>query len=224
MCPLMHCSIPKLLNSMSSNSLTERFNGIKKENLVFLSLVVFFIFIIIILFYFMVEFFSKNINKVFSSEAPDAVSSLNLEQYALVAKKLHFVVASSTDVNISTSTQTSSDTKGKVVEILPFIATTSQASSTDADKKALILEIRNSTKVKGLASALAITLDEEGFVTTKTGNEDTQYEVTTILLSSKKKDYSDALLTSIRKAYPDATLKLFSETQVYDALVIIGGK
>ena len=156
---------------------------------------------------------SKNINKAFSVEQGDDTQSLDLARYALVAKKLNIAV----------------DTAQKNADISPVTqaetpATAPVSAPKPLDKKAITINVLNSTTKKGVASEIASALVSAGFSAPKTGNEQKAFTVTTVFVKKSKYDYMPSLLESIVKNYPEAVATTTPESAVYDATIIIGDR
>ncbi|MCX6756922.1 MAG: LytR C-terminal domain-containing protein, partial [Candidatus Nomurabacteria bacterium] len=90
------------------------------------------------------------------------------------------------------------------------------------DKHLITIKILNSTETSGLASSLEKKITSEGFIVSKTGNEATNYEITTLLIQENKSEYSSTLLDAIHKIYPKAVAKITTEASDVDAVIIIG--
>lgn len=196
----------------------ESLKKVRVKDIIYPGILVFFIIIVVVLFFISTRFISQNINKVFSTEGSDNAQALDLARYTLVAKKLGIAVnAPSENTGIP-----SAETPVSVAppREIPTLATTTPV----LDKRALTLMVRNSTAKVGAASALAKILQSAGFSTPKTGNEKTPTAITTILVKESKRDYATLLLSEVIKAYPDAITATTSESDPFDATIIIGGK
>lgn len=172
-------------------------------------LVVFFI-TVAIMFFTAVQFISKNINNVFSSDQNTDTQPLDMTRYTKIAKKLNLTLVTPLQ-NEASSTKTNADTT---------MTTAPQALA--FNKKSLTLMILNSTPKKGVASTLSKILIDAGFAKSKTGNEKTAYAVTTIFIKNSKYDYAPLLLEAILKSYPEAQATTTSDTAPFDATIIIG--
>lgn len=193
----------------------ESLKKIKAKDLIYSGILTFFIIVVGILFFISTRFISQNVNKVFSTEGGESVQALDLARYTLVAKKLGITVdASSGNVEVPATTPSP----------IALATTTPAATTTILDKKTLTIEVRNSTAKKGVASTLAKSLESAGFANPATGNENTPFAVTTILIKESKYDYAPLILAEVTKAYPDAITATTSESAAFDATIIIGGK
>lgn len=193
-------------------SIIESLRKIKSRDLIYPGLFILFFIIVIIVFFFAMQFISKNINKAFSPEESAPSQALDIEKYKLVAKKLNMSVSPIDNVVVA-----------------PAEVPTTQAVATSTpiatlNKKDITIMIKNSTSKKGVATALAKTLEDAGFATPKTGNEQKLYSTTTILLKESRNIYQSILLEAVRKTYPDAIITTTPETSAVDATVIIGAR
>jgi hypothetical protein len=192
----------------------ESLKQIRPKDLIYSGILVLFMVIVGVLFFVSTRFISQNINKVFSTEGAEGVQALDLARYMLVAKKLGIEVSTPSEgVAVPTA----------VIPTPTTLTPTVQAVAT-LDKKTLTIEVRNSTAKKGAASALAKSLTDAGFTTPATGNENTLYPATTILVKESKRDYAPLILAEVSKAYPDAVTATTTESAAFDVTVIIGGK
>ncbi|MCX6756719.1 MAG: LytR C-terminal domain-containing protein [Candidatus Nomurabacteria bacterium] len=126
--------------------------------------------------------------------------------YALVTKKLNLDNKNTTTVEVAKKSPESQKT----------------AVLTVLDKHLITIKILNSTETSGLASSLEKKIIDEGFIVSKTGNESTNYEITTLLIQENKSEYSSTLLDAIQKTYPKAVAKTTTEASDVDAVIIIG--
>ena len=194
---------------LSKANFLEGLKKMKGENIVFLVVLFFYFLILLSVFNITIRFFSQNINKIFTPIAIPTLGALDMPSYVVVAKKLNFKVSDS------------SETKQTSLE-----ATSSNSDSTtplSLDKKSLTIEILNSTKTGGLASKLSDSIESEGFIVIKTGNEPKQYDITTLIIQKEKEKYVNTLLAAIRKSYPDAVATT-TENGTYEAVIVIGGQ
>jgi len=192
--------------------ITESIKKIKAKDLVYSSILIFFIIIVIVIFSISTSFISRNINKVFSTEGGESVQALDLVRYMLVAKKLGIEVSAPTD-GVTTPT----------LVTLTTITPAAQATTT-LDKKILTIEVRNSTAKRGVAGTLAKNIADAGFITPTTSNENTPYAVTTILIKESRYAYAPLLLEEVKKTYSNTTVATTSESSAFDVTIIIGGK
>lgn len=188
----------------SIKNLRDTISKLNPRDMVYPGIVLFLIIIVGILFSLSTKFIATNINSAFSGDAGAETSSLNMANYAIVAKKLGF----------STEAGTSTPPVENTVAI--------EASSTQAlDLKSLTIAVLNSTAKTGIATTLARSLEASGFVKATTGNEKKVYATTTIVVKETKKEYTTALLDAVRKTYPNA-IATTTTTGTVDATIIIG--
>lgn len=174
-------------------------------------LLVFFI-ITFVIFLVATGFISKNINRAITSEEQVRSYSLNIEDYSLVAKRLH--IASSTGVTNGT---------GAAAQPIETTTTTAiQGEPSTLDKTRLSITILNSTAKKGVAGTLAKTLETAGYAKSTTGNEKTPYRTTTVMVKERMSAYSSLILEEVRKHYPNAVASTTPETAPFDVTIIIG--
>lgn len=185
----------------------EMFSGLKRDDYIYIGIVISFLITVIIIFFMTVNFFLKNINKIFYFEDTPDAQGLDIAQYTLVTKKLNITTSNnSAEANTSTITQTA-----------PVITNTASL-----DKHAITIKILNGTTKKGLASTLAKSITDEGFTISKTGNEKIPYAITTLIIQENKSDYTQILLDALHKSYPQAIATTTSKTGDTDAVIIIG--
>lgn len=189
-----------------NTKIKEIFKNFKKEDYLYLSIVILFFIAVIVVFSLAVRFLTVNINKVFYSENPQGSGGLNMGDYALVTKKLNLDNKNTTTVEVAQKSPESQET----------------AVLTVLDKHLITIKILNSTETSGLASSLEKKITSEGFIVSKTGNEATNYEITTLLIQENKSEYSSTLLDAIHKIYPKAVAKITTEASDVDAVIIIG--
>lgn len=189
-----------------NTKIKEIFKNFKKEDYLYLSIVILFFIAVIVVFSLAVRFLTVNINKVFYSENPQGPGGLNMGDYALVTKKLNLDNKNTTTVEVAQKSPESQKT----------------AVLTVLDKHLITIKILNSTETSGLASSLEKKITSEGFIVSKTGNEATNYEITTLLIQENKSEYSSTLLDAIHKIYPKAVAKITTEASDVDAVIIIG--
>jgi|GEM_PF-3085319 len=186
----------------------------KPADYIYLSVMFVFFIIIAVLFSISTNFIVSNINKIFSPIKAGNSQALNIGQYSLVAKKLNLPVNTVTPDNGTASTTPTPAT----TPIVPVSPTPSQV----LDKKSITIEILNSTTKKGVASVLNKSLTLAGFSSATTGNEKTSYDITTIVINDKKKDYSSLLLEAVNKIYPKAVTQILPNKTGTDVTIIIG--
>lgn len=191
-------------------SIIESLRNIKSRDLIYPGLFLLFFIFVIIVFFFAMQFISKNINKAFSPEESAPSQALDIEKYKLVTKKLNVSVAPLDSV------------VAMPTEIPTTEALATNTPTTTLNKKDITIIVKNSTSKKGVATTLAKALEDAGFATPKTGNEQKLYSTTTILLKESRNIYQSILLEAVRKTYPDAITATTPETNVTDATVIIG--
>ncbi|MFZ2303853.1 MAG: LytR C-terminal domain-containing protein [Minisyncoccia bacterium] len=185
---------------------------IKPKDLVYPGIALFFAIIVGVIFVLATGFIAKSIDTAFSGDTGEESSSLNMENYTLVARKLGISI----EINKEEA----------VVQVEPSIPSESQATTTTQvlDKKAFTLNILNSTPKSGVAGALATSLTVAGFAQAKTGNEKTLYATTTVFIKESKSDIGPSLLEIVKKTYPDAVSTTSPETALFDVIIIIGTK
>lgn len=205
--------MPQFFKDIQEKALT-----LKPRDLVYPGIILVIIIIICILFYSATQFITKNINDAFSSGNGGSSSSLNMENYALVAKKLGISIESKSG-NGAVATLTNETSAGNNI-----VATTTTQEPQVLDKKSITLTILNSTKQKGVASTLAQALETAGFAKATTGNQSKLIATTMVLIKESKVSFSPALLEEVQKLYPSATATTTAETSAFDATIIIGSK
>lgn len=164
--------------------------------------------IVITVFLFSLEFISKNINRVFTIPETGNTLSLDVARYNLVAKKLNIPTNTSSEPSLGYSAT----------------STNISATSTILKKSTVTILILNSTQKQGVASTLAKKLKDIGFTNITTGNEKIPQTLTTILVRENQRDYADAILESISKAYPTAQISTTTKQTKSDIIITIGGK
>ena len=181
-----------------------------KLDVIYVSVLLLFLIAVAIVFFFSTRFITQNINRVFSTTDTGSAQALNLENYSLVAKKLHI------DINIPSVNETLPTAK-------EIVATTSTPT---LEKSALTINILNSTTEKGVAATLAKVMTEAGFSTPQTGNEKKFYTVTTIFIKESKKEYDSLILKTVATLYPKSVIAPTREREdaKFDVLIIIGNK
>ena len=185
---------------------------INPKDLIYPGVVLLFIVAVSILFFIATKFIADNIDTAFSGDEGAGSSSLNMQNYTLVAKKLGITV----------------EARKEAVAIPELPAVPSEAPATTTtqvlDKKAFTLNILNSTPKSGIAGTLASSLESAGFAKAKTGNEKTLYATTTIAIKEDKSALTPSLLEIVRKTYPDAVSATAPETASFDVVITIGTK
>jgi hypothetical protein len=188
------------------NKIKKMFDGLKRNDYIYIGIVIFLLTVIIIMFFIMVNFFSRNINKIFYHDDAIETQGLNVPQYTLVTKKLNINTTNNkTDTNIPPIEQ-----KNQTINTSPI------------DKQAITIKILNGTNKKGLASVLAKSMSDDGFTILKTGNEKENYATTTLIIQENKIAYTDLIMQALRKSYPLAISTTTNKIDSYDALIIIG--
>ncbi len=173
-----------------------------------------FLFAIIVGFIFILAtgFIAKNIDTAFSGDTGEGASSLNMQNYTVVAKKLGI------------SMDAKRETTETPAAAIPSAETATTTPAEVLDKKAFTLSILNSTSKSGIAGALATSLESAGFAKAKTGNEKTLYATTTVAIKEGKSAIAQSLLEIVLKSYPDAVSTTAPETALFDATITIGTK
>jgi len=167
-------------------------SGVKPKDLIYPGIVFLFAIIVGIIFILSTRFIARSIDTAFSGDTGKGSSSLNIENYTLVSRKLGIsteVRKESANVPVETS-----------IPSAPLATTTTQV----LDKKAFTLNILNSTAKSGLAGAMAQSLESVGYPKAKTGNEKTLYATTTVAVKESKSAIGEALINTVRETYPDA--------------------
>lgn len=194
----------------TNNNIKEIFKKIKREDYIYLSVVIIFFITLIIVFSMAVNFISKNINKIFYSENNQEIRGLNIEQYTLIAKKLNLAIPDgNTQITVTQETTTATTTPDTII-------------TPPLDKQSITIKILNGTTKKGLAAVLAKSITDEGFIVSKTGNEKSNYSTTTLIIQENKSDYTQILLDALHKSYPQAISTTTSKTSDTDVVIVIG--
>ncbi|KKU82184.1 MAG: hypothetical protein UY07_C0002G0041 [Parcubacteria group bacterium GW2011_GWA1_47_8] len=202
----------------NTSVLIESLKKIKYQDLIYPGIFMFFFIIILIIFLFAVQFISKNMNKVFSSESDSPAQVLNREDYESIAKKLNIKVLDTEEQTTTASIETAVavTTNSEVAEVA-----TSSASQV-LDKRSITIVVQNSTAKAGAATILAKALEDGGFTKPKTGNADKLYATTTIFIKESRSNYTASLLEEIKKIYPAVVATTTPESTPFDATIIIG--
>jgi len=188
-------------------------SGIKPKDLVYPAIILFFIIIVGILFSVAIKFITKNFNDAFSGTIVTERSTLNMENYTTVAKKLGISIEPQKgDIVNGSEETTATTTEDFVVETEEIL-----------DKKSITIRILNSTIKKGIAGSLAQALEDDGFAKATTGNEKKRYSTTTIFINEAKLGYEEFILDIVQKTYPDAIATTTSASD-YDVVIIIGAR
>lgn len=192
--------------------ISDSVSEVNPKDLIYPGIVFLFVIIVGVIFVIATGFIAKSIDTAFSGDTGEGSTSLNMENYTLVAKKL----------GISTEIKK----EATVVQVATAVPTETPATTTTQilDKKAFTLNILNSTGKSGLAGTLATSLESAGFVKAKTGNEKTLYATTTVAIKESKSALSASLLEEVRKIYPDAVSTTSPETASFDVIITIGTK
>ena len=187
-------------------------SGVKPKDLIYPGILFLFAIIVGVIFILSTGFIAKSIDTAFSGDTGEGSSSLNMENYTLVARKL----------GISTEIKK----EATAIPVATAIPSTPPATTTTQvlDKKAFTLNILNSTPKSGVAGTLATSLELAGFAKAKTGNEKTLYATTTVAVKESKSAIGSTLLDMVRKTYPDAVSTTSPETALFDAIITIGTK
>lgn len=193
------------------NKIRSSFSEINPKDLIYLGIVLLFMIVVSVIFILSTEFIAKNIDTAFSGDTGERSSTLNMENYTLVAKKLGI----STEIKEETI-------------IVPVVTTPSEqptnTSTQVLEKEELTLNILNSTPKSGVAGTLGKTLESVGYAKAVTGNVKPLYATTTIIIKESKSAFGPALLEEVQKSYPNAVLNTTSDTAQYDIKIIIGSK
>ncbi len=197
----------------------ESLKNLKIKDVIYPGIFAFFIIIVAVIFFISTRFISQNINKVFSTEGGEGVQALDLARYTLIAKKLGLTINTPSENTGQAIVETPAP-----IPPSPEIPTLATTTIPVLDKQALTIMVKNSTAKVGAASALAKKLKDAGFSAPKTGNEKVSTAVTTILVKESKRDYAPLLLSEVSKLYGDAITATTSESALFDATIIIGGK
>lgn len=187
-----------------------KLSKINPRDLIYPGIFLFFIIIVCIVFFLATQFITKSINVAFSGDSENSSSSLNMDNYTLVARKLGIKIA---DQNITPSIATSSTA-----------TTTIPTSPQSIDKKSLTLNVLNSTTKRGIAGILAQNLEAAGFAKATVGNQNKLIPVTTIFIKDSKSSFTQTLLDAVLKLYPTATATTTPESDKFDATIVIGTK
>ena len=185
-------------------------SGLKPKDLIYPGIVLLFAIIVGVIFILATGFIAKNIDTAFSGDTGEDSSSLNMENYTLVAKKLGIsteIRKEATSVSVETS-----------VPSEPRATSTTQV----LDKKVLTLSILNSTSKSGIAGALATSLELAGFAKAKTGNEKTLYATTTVAIKESMSALGSSVIEIVKKTYPEAGSTISPETALFDVIITIG--
>ena len=185
-------------------------SGLKPKDLIYPGIVLLFAIIVGVIFILATGFIAKNIDTAFSGDTGEDSSSLNMENYTLVAKKLGIsteIRKEATSVSVETS-----------VPSEPRATSTTQV----LDKKVLTLSILNSTSKSGIAGALATSLELAGFAKAKTGNEKTLYATTTVAIKESMSALGSSVIEIVKKTYPEAVSTISPETALFDVIITIG--
>ena len=187
-------------------------SGLKPKDLIYPGIVLLFAIIVGVIFILATGFIAKNIDTAFSGDTGEDSSSLNMENYTLVAKKLGIsteIRKEATSVSVETS-----------VPSEPRATSTTQV----LDKKVLTLSILNSTSKSGIAGALATSLELAGFAKAKTGNEKTLYATTTVAIKESMSALGSSVIEIVKKTYREAVSTISPETALFDVIITIGAK
>ena len=187
-------------------------SGVSPRDLIYPGIVLFFFIIVGILFFLATQFIAKNINNAFLGDTETEPNTLNVANYTLVANKLG-ISAIPQKNTISTPSAVSSTTTKKT--------SVTQVSNV-SDINSLTINILNSTTKKGVASALAQSLESLGYARATTGNEKKLYATTTIIIKENRSSFGPALLEEVKKFYSEVTMATTTEVANLDVTVIIG--
>lgn len=184
---------------------------VKPKDLIYPGIVLLFAIVVGVIFILSTRFIARSIDTAFSGDTGEGGSSLNMENYTLIAKKLGI------------SAEIKRETPVIQVETTTTIEQPATTTTTQVlDKKAFTLNILNSTEKSGVAGALAVSLESAGFAKAKTGNEKTLYATTTVAIKESKSALGQSLLEEVQKTYPDAVSTTSPETTSFDVIIIIG--
>lgn len=213
------------MNQTTKNILA-RIKSIDPSDAIYASILIVFSIVIIVAFFIAVRFISSNINAVFTEETSSAGLGLNMERYKRIVEKIGITTSVPADTIPKEVTPLNESTANTGTST-PETATTSTSiiiPPPSLERSAITLLIKNSTTKKGAASVLAETLKKAGFASAATGNEQTKYTVTTIILKESKYDYASLILEEVLKSYQGAVVTKGPDTVPYDATIIIGEK
>lgn len=213
------------MNQTTKNILA-RIKSIDPSDAIYASILIVFSIVIIVAFFIAVRFISSNINAVFTEETSSAGLGLNMERYKRIIEKLGITTSVPADTIPKEVTPLNESTANTGTST-PETATTSTSiiiPPPSLERSAITLLIKNSTTKKGAASVLAETLKKAGFASAATGNEQTKYTVTTVILKESRYDYASLILEEVLKSYQGAVVTKGPDTAPYDATIIIGEK
>ena len=219
--------------------ISEFFSNIKPMDYAYpVTLFVYFI-IVIILFSSATKFISENLNKkVISSTGKGAEHALNIDNYALAAKKLNIPVTlpknDTEEEAVGTEPVATSTVPTNNLATTTLTTSTSTATSTleqaeeDAlatpDTSEITVVVLNSTPKTGLATTLAKAIEDAGFNAPKTGNQKIKLSTTTITIKESKRIYLPLVEVAVRTLYPlaIATTTVALKDTDPDISVVIG--
>jgi hypothetical protein len=201
----------------------------KIQNFVYPALMlVFAVFVAIILTY-AIRFLSGAINMVFKEATQNSGGLLrvNLVDYPLVAKKLGLKPVVEENAAIISEMPSPATTESVVAPPTSTPASTVAATSSASiapDKAFLKINVLNGTTQSGVAGALKNILESAGFTVDKIGNSRPMRAETAIQIKNSKLDFLPALKEAMSAQYPSPENIVLEEINVYDVIIIIGGK
>jgi len=211
---------------MLENKVKLRANGLRK----LISPIVLLIYMSVILLFFLltVRYLSKNINLVLSSTSDTGMmgqlTSLDLANYELLAKKLNIPITKNIVIAASSSVSATKETSNIVLPI-PVATSTENVASTSI-KLNLNISVINSTKKNGLAGELRNMLVKAGVPVKTIGNQNNIIPET--VLGIKKSAEIDAeQIEKIKKILSDKYIfqsVQLPETSDNDLQIIIGNR
>lgn len=192
----------------SLQNLREKMSGLAPRDLIYPGVAFVFFVFVLILFFFSTRFLGKSINSAFLEDMTTDTSSLNIENYTLVAKKLGVNADKKQEVSPS-QTETP-----LVASDIPEVA----------DKSSLSFKILNASGKSGAAGALATKLEAAGYGEATIGNQSKSIAITTIHIKESNFSFGPSILEEVIKTYPKATMATTTDDAEYDVTITIGAK
>lgn len=192
---------------------------IRLKQIIYPSIITFFIVVVIVLLIFSVKFLSLNINKIFSLDTQTIDSQLlkvDIDKFYFVTNRLGIIIESK-------PLQEAAVTPVEEVAATPIEATTSKEIAS-FDKSLLKISVLNSTAENGLAKTLKAALEADGFLVKNTGNISPAQENTIIKIKESKKMYSPLIKKVVSQQYKLGEDMILEENSDYDAVIVIGEK
>ncbi|HTW97112.1 MAG TPA: LytR C-terminal domain-containing protein [Candidatus Methylomirabilis sp.] len=211
------------------SSPNEIMKKLRLDKLVYPAITIIFILIVAFLFAKTIMFLTGNVNKVFSDNTAALTSEiprLDLSDYELIRQRFGWpeITPTSSAPSVTTITPVATGTKENLVVAT---STLTIASSTPASKALVVIEIFNTTKTSGLASALQKNLNQAGFSQVKTGNSPTALDNTTIQAKSASAlspKYLEEITQIVAQKYAPQTGAALADDSAYDVIIFIGKK